>query len=576
MVNKHIVKRPQRWDRPFAGENMPEDTVARILSSFYFSAMDASNFPARTSLRDIVRNDCRIRTFKKHQLIVRRGEYLNSAFIILSGEVTLVSPPGIDPALWSQVEKKSPKKGRTLFTWAKKSIYPEVRQEVSASAISLRPGRIEPSPTLIPNLAELIESSGVKSKTLSTDKIFGESSVLSRNEMQNTVVAQSEVEVLEIRWQGLRELRQREPAFKQVIDNIYRKRGLYDHLAGLPLFSHLSHDQLQALSQEALFETHGEVEWQHSFKKASQAAKHQKDNSLLNEPELMIAQEGDYPDGLLLLRHGFARVSRKVNNNDYTIGHLHMDSTFGLEELYRGWKQGKLEALNYSLHALGYIDVIRIPSQWLETHIFSQGMESIIERELENSKAHDISDAHTSNAPALDRELSEFLVENRFINGSKAMMIDLERCVRCDDCVTACASAHDNNPRFNRHGKSHGRYMIANACMHCEDPVCMIGCPTGAIHRSQTGIVNINDATCIGCSTCANNCPYDNIRMVNIRNGEGKLYTDADAKPIVKATKCDLCSGTGGKPACEQACSHDALVRIDLKDITSLEEWVDR
>ncbi len=118
--------------------------------------------------------------------------------------------------------------------------------------------------------------------------------------------------------------------------------------------------------------------------------------------------------------------------------------------------------------------------------------------------------------------------------------------------------------------------MIANACMHCEDPVCMIGCPTGAIHRSQTGIVNINDTTCIGCSTCANNCPYDNIRMVNIRNEEGQLYTDEHGKPIVKATKCDLCLGSDSKPACEQACSHDALVRIDVKDITSLEQWVDR
>ena len=43
----------------------------------------------------------------------------------------------------------------------------------------------------------------------------------------------------------------------------------------------------------------------------------------------------------------------------------------------------------------------------------------------------------------------------------------------------------------------------------------MIGCPTGAIHReSATGVVMINDDTCIGCGTCAASCPYENIRMV--------------------------------------------------------------
>ena len=156
------------------------------------------------------------------------------------------------------------------------------------------------------------------------------------------------------------------------------------------------------------------------------------------------------------------------------------------------------------------------------------------------------------------------------------MMIDLERCVRCDDCVNACASAHDNNPRFNRHGATFGKYMIANACMHCVDPVCMIGCPTGAIHRSEEGVVSINDATCIGCSTCANSCPYNNIRMVAARDENNQPYVDERKVPILKATKCDLCSDMRGGPSCERACSHDALIRIDLKDISKLADWIDR
>lgn len=97
--------------------------------------------------------------------------------------------------------------------------------------------------------------------------------------------------------------------------------------------------------------------------------------------------------------------------------------------------------------------------------------------------------------------------------------------------------------------------MIANACMHCADPVCMIGCPTGAIHRlAESGQVTINDDTCIGCQTCANNCPYDNIRMVELRDGRGRIVRDVNSRlPILRATKCDLCADQLGGPACQRA-----------------------
>ena len=54
----------------------------------------------------------------------------------------------------------------------------------------------------------------------------------------------------------------------------------------------------------------------------------------------------------------------------------------------------------------------------------------------------------------------------------------------CPHCKHPLA-AHDNNPRFLRHGPTYGQYMVANACMHCQDPACMIECPTGAIHRDR-------------------------------------------------------------------------------------------
>ena len=105
----------------------------------------------------------------------------------------------------------------------------------------------------------------------------------------------------------------------------------------------------------------------------------------------------------------------------------------------------------------------------------------------------------------------------------------------------------------------------------------MIGCPTGAIHRNEAGgEVVINPITCIGCKACFNNCPYDAIRMVEIRDRAGALVLGADLKPVLKATKCDLCVEQIGGPACQRACPHGALTRMNLGDLDEFSGWVAR
>jgi Fe-S-cluster-containing hydrogenase component 2 len=83
----------------------------------------------------------------------------------------------------------------------------------------------------------------------------------------------------------------------------------------------------------------------------------------------------------------------------------------------------------------------------------------------------------------------------------------------------------------------------------------------------------INDKTCIGCGTCANSCPYENIRLVQIRDQSHKPVVDPEtAKPIMKATKCDLCATNPGGPACQRACPHDALRRVDFRSVDPFAE----
>ena len=92
------------------------------------------------------------------------------------------------------------------------------------------------------------------------------------------------------------------------------------------------------------------------------------------------------------------------------------------------------------------------------------------------------------------------------------LVLDLEKCTRCDSCVRACADAHDGVTRLIREGLRFENYLVATSCRQCRDPLCMVGCPVGSIRRRQSLEVIIED-WCIGCGLCAKNCPYGNITL---------------------------------------------------------------
>jgi CRP-like cAMP-binding protein len=99
------------------------------------------------------------------------------------------------------------------------------------------------------------------------------------------------------------------------------------------------------------------------------------------------------------------------------------------------------------------------------------------------------------------------------LQGQNLMLIDLERCTRCGDCVEACIATHDDGySRLFLDGPRFGKYLIPSSCRRCRDPVCMIGCPVGSIQQGSDGEIQIRE-WCIGCSQCAEQCPYDSIQM---------------------------------------------------------------
>ena len=83
------IQRPQRWDEPF-GLDMTDADVDWVLTKPPFDEIDPSNFPSKTSLRDIIKNDTRIMRYSDGEIVVREGDYGNSAFLIFEGTVFVV------------------------------------------------------------------------------------------------------------------------------------------------------------------------------------------------------------------------------------------------------------------------------------------------------------------------------------------------------------------------------------------------------------------------------------------------------------------------------------------------------
>jgi CRP-like cAMP-binding protein/Fe-S-cluster-containing hydrogenase component 2 len=189
------------------------------------------------------------------------------------------------------------------------------------------------------------------------------------------------------------------------------------------------------------------------------------------------------------------------------------------------------------------------------------------------------------------------LVGGGVIEGTEVLVIDLDKCVHCNECEEACARRHGHS-RMNRKGMVVGNISIATACRQCQDPVCML-CSRAGIVRLPSGEVSITES-CIGCGICAERCPYENISIVTLADeaeerqaswqrfssfftqGVGKergrktLPVRAAAPGPLQAgqardaygemrkklaIKCDLCAGYDNQ-ACVQACPTGAAIRV--------------
>ena len=557
------LSRPQRWDQPFAPD-MSDTEIERALALPLLESVDPKQFPPVRALGEIIRNDARIVRCRRGEFIMREGDYGNSVFFILRGSVCVV----IDRLSNRELGTMPMRRGGVLGALGRLLHNPketEVRDlaRYRDAALQVR-GRDAKARSFLADPDATRASHRIVE--LGTGEIFGEIAALSRTPRTATVfVDEDGTELLELRWQGLREIRKRDEGFREWIDRLYKRRSLTTHLAESPLFAGLDEERLQSIAGQTLFEQYGESEWHTTF---SRTRGNVSDTIALEPP---IARQDHYLDGLILVRAGLARVTGRYRQ---TLDCITTNAVFGLEEILHHSHRGGDLVWSRGLQAIDCVDILRVPTHVIETQVLP-----LVSPELLAATARQRTApvrAGMDSVSRITQATLDFLVDSRVVNGRSTMLIDTTRCTDCDDCVRACAAGHDNNPRFRRHGTSHGDLMVAHACMHCVDPVCLIGCPTGAIHREPDGQVVIDDMVCIGCGLCARSCPYDNISLVTIRDREGALILDEENRPIIKATKCDLCLDLPGGPACQRACPHDALIRIDASDHATLHDWMNR
>ena len=212
------IRRPDRWDEPLDAQ-MTAQEVQTLLATEPFASMDAAKFSKRNPLSGILQNDCRILDLQRGDIIVREGDYGSSAFLILAGEA-IVSLQSLPPQLLGREGQPKHSWTRAIAKLWGNSTHAEVRDYWSApKATEIGARETEDGQQIfLHDIPRVIPAN--QSVTLKQGEIFGELSALTRTPRSATVVAGSKTRVLEIRWQGFRDLMKSDSALRQHVDQL--------------------------------------------------------------------------------------------------------------------------------------------------------------------------------------------------------------------------------------------------------------------------------------------------------------------------------------------------------------------
>ena len=148
---------------------------------------------------------------------------------------------------------------------------------------------------------------------------------------------------------------------------------------------------------------------------------------------------------------------------------------------------------------------------------------------------------------------------------SLGFYVDLQRCIGCRTCQVACKDRRDlqsAGPRPRRVDSFEcGTYPdvslfhLAMSCNHCDEPACVAGCPTAALHKADDGTVQYDADRCVVCRNCMTVCLY------------GAPQHDEDANLIAKCDACKALRDAGRNPVCVDACPMRAIEFGELDEL---------
>ncbi|HTC91158.1 MAG TPA: cyclic nucleotide-binding domain-containing protein [Bryobacteraceae bacterium] len=370
--------------------------------------------------------------------------------------------------------------------------------------------------------------------TLGPGDLFGEMTCISLYPRSATVRAATDCVMFEM-LRNVLDIIQRNKTLKAQLDAKYRQRALDDHLRSVPMFTTLSQEFIDVLRNkvELVRYTKGDV----------------------------ICSQGDVADSFYLIRLGFVKVSEPHPGGDLVLAYLGRGGYFGEIGLLGGGTR------TATCTALDHVELVRIHAEEFHQMVqqfpaVRESLETLVRVRQDQNKQR----LTTATSTPLDSFLTQGLMEAQSL-----LVMDLQRCTRCDACVRACADAHDGVTRLIREGQRFDKYLVATSCRHCRDPLCMVGCPVGSIRRRNSLEVIIEN-WCIGCGLCAKNCPYGNINMHPFTVMENDPMNVGREMAVVKhkATSCDLCTDLA-EPSCVYACPHDAAHRVEPNEFF---KWV--
>lgn len=396
---------------------------------------------------------------------------------------------------------------------------------------------------------------------LGESSFFGELAVMADQPEPYTVRALGPSLVLEVPKAAAHRLMQLSAAFKETMDELYRRRALWTYARSPTVLSALPEQAITDLLDKAELRT-------------------------LAVGETVLA-EGAKPTHTYLVKSGFLKVSRKVDQrNERTLVYFREGDMFGLAAILNGERMSP-----FAVQATTRAEVIAIPGDHVLAILgrYPQAR-SVVESNAQTAemvaRGNTFMPAPTNAGPRAATALpmsAEVLLEKGLATGNEVLVVDQTKCVNCQNCVDACGRRHKYS-RLSLQGLQVDNYLFPTACRHCEDPVCLL-CSVNGIVRLPSGEITIVEDNCIGCGACASRCPYGNIRMHRVDEAEpgflqmlmgifglgAKKAALEELKPSTRrvAVKCDLCAGYPDY-ACVSACPVGAAFRIDpMKSLES-------